>query len=125
MDLCEVGRSAYEDEDDSDDDELSPLKRLTALSTGAERYLADPLLRKSDPKTYADHWQRACSFYPTLARMARDCGSSMATSVPSESVFSITGLQIVKRRNTLAPKTMGMILFLRSWGLLPDEGGDW
>jgi hypothetical protein len=117
-----------DDNDSSDDglalDELSPLKRLTTLSTEAERYLADPLLRKSDPKTYADYWQGACSFYPILARMARDYGSFMATSVPSESVFSIAGLQITKRRNRLAPKKMGMILCLRSWGLLPDEDDD-
>jgi hypothetical protein len=56
--------------------------------------------------------------------MARDYGSLMATSVPCESVFSIAGLQITKRRNRLAPKTMGMIMCLRSWGLLPDEDDD-
>jgi hypothetical protein len=117
-----------DDDDSSDDelalDELSPLKRLTALSTEAERYLADPLLRKSDPKIYTDYWQGACSFYPILARMARDYSLLMATSVPCESVFSIAGLHITKRRNRLAPKTMGMILCLRSWGLLPDEDDD-
>jgi hypothetical protein len=39
-------------------------------------------------------------------------------------VFSIAGLQITKRRNRLAPKTMGVILCLRSWGLLPDGADD-
>jgi hypothetical protein len=51
----------------------------------------------------------------------------MASSVPSESVFSIAGLQITKRRNRLAPKTMGIIMCLRSWGLIqdsPDDGDD-
>jgi hypothetical protein len=56
--------------------------------------------------------------------MARDYGTIMASSVPSESVFSIAGLQITKRRNRLSPKTMGVILCLRSWGLLPDEADD-
>jgi len=56
--------------------------------------------------------------------MAQDYGTIMASSVPSESVFSIAGLQITKRRNRLALKTMGVILCLRSWGLLPDKADD-
>jgi hypothetical protein len=56
--------------------------------------------------------------------MARDYGTILSTSVPSESVFSIAGLQITKRRNRLAPKTMGVIMCLRSWGLISEEGED-
>ena len=52
--------------------------------------------------------------------MARDFGSISATSVPSESVFSVAGLQITARRNRLAPKTMGIIMCLRSWGLIEE-----
>jgi hypothetical protein len=55
--------------------------------------------------------------------MARDYSTILASSVPSESVFSIAGLQITKRRNRLAPKTMGVIMCLRSWGLI-EEGKD-
>jgi hypothetical protein len=57
--------------------------------------------------------------------MARDYGTIIASSVLSESVFSIAGLQITKRCNRLAPKTMGVIMCLRSWGLIeesPDDG---
>jgi hypothetical protein len=56
--------------------------------------------------------------------MAQDYGTILSTSVPSESVFSIAGLQITKRRNRLAPKTMGVIMCLRSWGLISEEGED-
>ena len=56
--------------------------------------------------------------------MARDYGTILSTSVPSESVFSIAGLQITKRRNRLALKTMGVIMCLRSWGLINEEGDD-
>jgi hypothetical protein len=56
--------------------------------------------------------------------MARDYGTILSTSVPSESVFSIAGLQITKRRNRLAPKTIGVIMCLRSWGLINEEGDD-
>ena len=55
--------------------------------------------------------------------MARDFGTILSTSVLSELVFSITGLQITKRRNRLVPKTMGVIMCLRSWGLI-EEGKD-
>jgi hypothetical protein len=56
--------------------------------------------------------------------MARDYGTILSTSVPSESVFSITGLQITKRRNRLAPKTMGLLMCLKSWGLLNEDSDD-
>jgi hypothetical protein len=55
--------------------------------------------------------------------MARDFGTILATSVPSKSVFSIARLQITRRRNRLAPKTIGVIMCLRSWGLI-EEGKD-
>jgi hypothetical protein len=56
--------------------------------------------------------------------MAQDYGTILSTSVPSELVFSIAGLQITKRRNRLAPKTMGVIMCLRSWGLINEEDDD-
>jgi hypothetical protein len=56
--------------------------------------------------------------------MAQDYGTILSTSVPSESVFSIAGLQVTKRRNRLAPKTIGVIMCLRSWGLISEEGED-
>jgi hAT family C-terminal dimerisation region len=77
-----------------------------------------------DKKTYTEFWKGASTFYPILARMARDYGTILSTSVPSESVFSIARLQITKRRNRLAPKTMGVIMCLRSWGLISEEGDD-
>jgi hypothetical protein len=82
------------------------------------------LLKKADKKTYAKYWKGASTFYPILAQMAQDYGTILSTSVPSESVFSIAGLQITKRRNRLAPKTMGVIMCLRSWGLISEEGED-
>lgn len=52
--------------------------------------------------------------------MARDYSTIMATSVPSESVFSIAGLVITRLRNKLSPDTMGKIMYFKSWGLLDD-----
>jgi len=56
--------------------------------------------------------------------MARDYSTILSTSVLSESVFSIAGLQITKRQNRLAPKTIGVIMCLKSWGLISEEGDD-
>jgi hypothetical protein len=56
--------------------------------------------------------------------MAQDYSTILSTSVLSKSVFSIASLQITKRRNRLAPKTMGVIMCLRSWGLINEEGDD-
>jgi hypothetical protein len=81
-------------------------------------------LKKADKKTYAEYWKGASTFYLILTRMAQDYSTILSTSVPSELVFSITGLQVTKRRNRLAPKTMGVIMCLRSWGLISEEGED-
>jgi hypothetical protein len=60
-------------------------------------------------------------FYPVLAQIARDYGTILSTSVPLESVFSISGLQVTKRRNRLAPKTMEVIMCLQIWGLIHED----
>jgi hypothetical protein len=46
--------------------------------------------------TYSQYWKGASTFYPVLARIVRDYGTILSTSVPSKSVFSIAGLQITK-----------------------------
>jgi hypothetical protein len=56
--------------------------------------------------------------------MARDFSTILSTSVPSELVFSVARLQITKRRNRLALKTMGVIMCLRSWGLIEESKED-
>jgi len=108
-----------ETEDEDSDDELALYGVIQTVphslsGTEAQRYLNEPLLKKGDKMTYIQYWKGASTFYPILARIARDYGTILSTSVPSESVFSIAGLQITKRRNRLAPKTMGVIMCLRS-----------
>jgi hypothetical protein len=105
-----------------------PYSLIKSFSIKAQQFLNKPLLKKGDKMTYSQYWKGAMIFYPVLARMAQDYSTIFSTSVPSELVFSIAGLQITKRRNRLAPKTMGIIICLRSWGLVnegsDDEGGD-
>jgi hypothetical protein len=66
----------------------------------------------------------ASTFYPILGCISRDYSIILATSILSEAVFSIAGLQITKRRNKLVLKTVGMIMCLRSWGLIKDGPDD-
>jgi len=119
-----------EDEDLNNELALHRIINLVALSpvksfrSEVEQYLSKPLLKKSNKKTYAKFWQGASTFYPILGRMACDYGTILASSIPSEAVFSIAGLQITKRRNRLAPKTIGVIMCLRSWGLIKDAKDD-
>jgi hAT family C-terminal dimerisation region len=56
--------------------------------------------------------------------MACDYSTILASSVLSKAVFGIAELQITKRRNRLAPKTIGVIMCLRSWGLIKDAKDD-
>jgi hypothetical protein len=126
------GNPNTETEEEDSDDELAlhgviqtiPHSLIKSSGTEAERYLNEPLLKKGDKRIYAEFWKDASTFYPILSRMARDYGTILSTSVLSELVFSIAGLQITKRRNRLAPKTMGVIMCLRSWGLINEEGDD-
>jgi len=88
----------------------------------AAKYLTSQPLKQHRKKeldiTYKAFWKAHES--PILAKMARDYGSIMATSVPSEAVFSIAGEIITKKRNKLATATMEKIMCLKSLGLLDD-----
>lgn len=118
-------------EDDYSEDELayeiqrvveSPVPEdVYQQGSEAERWLGTPCQPKSDKSTYSEYWKGMVTVYPILSRMARDYGCILASSVPSESVFSLAGLQIRKNRSRLAPKSMGIIMCLRSWGCLPEE----
>jgi hypothetical protein len=50
-----------------------------------------------------EFWSRHYTQYPTLAKIVRIVYSIMATSVPSESMFSDGGYEIWDRRNALGP----------------------
>lgn len=73
-------------------------------------YLEEPyIFRKDNPLEW---WKKREMLYPTLAKLARKYLSIVATSVPSERVFSKAGQVITERRNRLKPKYVNKILFL-------------
>lgn len=125
-------------EDEDDDPDIAWMKSRTGNATVTslpmftpappgilddelDRWLGMTRQQKGDHKTYSQYWKGMTTLFPVFQRMARDFGGILASSVASESVFSIAGLVSVRNRNRLAPKTMGIILLLRSWGCLPDE----
>lgn len=120
-----------EDEFLSDDEDIyygvehiasTPEPEEGRVLNDAEKYLNSlPIKRHKNSLqdvSYKGYWKTYES--PILVRMARDYSTIMATSVPSESVFSIAGLIITRLRNKLSPDTMEKIMCLKSWGLLDD-----
>ena len=79
---------------------------LSKVTTELNQFLLEPVVkRKEDPLAY---WKARELLYPTLAKMARKYFSVMATSVPSERIFSKTGQLVSERRSRLKPKAQSM-----------------
>lgn len=59
-------------------------------------------------------WKDMKSIYPILSKIAIKYLSTVATSVPSERMFSKVGLTLSKQRNRLTSKHLNKLLFLQS-----------
>ena len=67
--------------------------------------------RRDDPLAW---WRGRVQVYRELVPLARKSFCIVATSVPSERVFSKAGQLISVRRNRLAAKTVKMVMFLNA-----------
>ena len=82
------------------------------IPTDLKHYLNQPLLdRKADPIKY---WLQYERIYPTLSSIAKKYLPIMATSVPSERVFSRAGNILTDHRNSLSSEHLQQLLFLNS-----------
>lgn len=61
-----------------------------------------------------DWWKSNSHVYPRLHQIATKYLTVVATSVPSESLFSKAGLTATKQRSQIKPKRLSKILFLNS-----------
>ncbi len=80
------------------------------VHTEMDRYLKAPLIqRKADPLEW---WNDNKHIYPSIAKVASKYLCTLATSVPSERLFSVAGEVISHKRNSLKPQNVDMMLFL-------------
>ena len=74
------------------------------------QFVEEPVIgRHEDPLTW---WKERIHTFRHLIPLAKTSLCIVATSVPSERVFSKSGQLISARRNRLAPKTVPMVMFL-------------
>ncbi|XP_072380666.1 E3 SUMO-protein ligase ZBED1-like [Diabrotica undecimpunctata] len=75
-----------------------------------DRYLKEPLLlRTMDPLKW---WNERSNIYPRLFHLVKRRLCLVATSVPSERIFSKSGYVITERRNRITSKKVREIMFL-------------
>ena len=57
-------------------------------------------------------WKQNCGIFPNVAKIAKQYLCVPASSVPSERVFSLCGCIVNKKRASLAPENVDMLVFL-------------
>jgi hypothetical protein len=109
---------------DSDHDSESDLFKPRGIADFETEYAKwmrqQPTKRDTNILRY---WSSKEYEFPIIARIARDHLAIPATSAASESVFSIGGDIITKKRNRLSAGNTRRLLCLRDWGVL-EEGVD-
>ncbi len=80
-----------------------------ACRNEVNRYFSDPL---GDHGTL-DWWKGRAEAYPRLAALAKKYLSCPASSVPSERIFSLAGNIVSKKRASLKPENVDMLIFLK------------
>ncbi|XP_069600377.1 zinc finger BED domain-containing protein 4-like [Ranitomeya imitator] len=75
-------------------------------------YLEEPLIQRTlDPLSW---WKSRALFYPRLIKVMEGRLCIVATSVPSERIFSKTGQIITERRNRISPSKLRHLVFLNA-----------
>lgn len=81
-------------------------------------YLSSPVV-SFDPKfDPIQTWKESRNVYPNLYKIAMKYLGLVATSVPSERLFSKAGATITQSRNRLLGKRLGKLIFL---GSIPES----
>lgn len=75
-------------------------------------YLEEPIIQRAeDPLSW---WQAKASVFPRLVKVMEGRLCIVATSVPSERIFSKTGQIISERRNRISPSKLRHLIFLNA-----------
>ena len=79
-------------------------------------YLSEPVMDNSEDRRFMDpfkYWRKNKKFYSMLAVMAKKYLSAPPSSVPSESLFSDTGIIDSSRRQCLLAEKLEMLTFIK------------
>ena len=83
---------------------------LEEIKSELHRYkLEEPLDLESDPLKW---WLQRHTTYPHISKFLQGVWSLVATSVPSERVFSVAGNVINEKRSRLLPENVDKLVFL-------------
>ena len=88
----------------------SRMKKTYGINQELLRY---ECIESTDNDTFDTFWKRNSPILPILSDMARRYGCIPATSVPSESSFSIAGYLVRKTRTSLTAKNLKYSMFLK------------
>ncbi|CAH2019760.1 unnamed protein product [Acanthoscelides obtectus] len=91
---------------------VSSVNPLTAGIIEVEKYLDEPLLQRDcDPFMW---WEQRKHVYPRLYVLMKSRLSIVATSVPSERIFSKAGQTLTEKRSSRQGQKVSMLLFWNS-----------
>ncbi|KAH9762673.1 BED-type domain-containing protein [Citrus sinensis] len=80
-----------------------------------DRYLEDPLVKRTPDFDVLQWWKMNKGKYPILAEMAKDLLAIPVTTVASESAFSTGGRTLSPHRSRLHPDTLEAIMCSQHW----------
>lgn len=95
---------------DGDDQAPASVSLNELILSEISRYKAKPLLALNEK--ILDWWQSHGPRYPNLKKMAKKYLAIVATSVPSERLFSTAGNIINAKRSSLDPSNVEKLIFL-------------
>ncbi|XP_033511860.1 zinc finger BED domain-containing protein DAYSLEEPER-like [Nicotiana tabacum] len=103
-------------------DRLSSFDRFVASSSSnmdtrseLDSYLEENVLPHTPSFDILSWWKTNRIKFPTLQKMARDLLAILASTVTSESAFSISGRLISPHRSRLHPTTLEALMCARTW----------
>lgn len=88
-------------------------KFSNSRSKELDEYLEAPRVTRNTD--ILEWWQKHDSIYPSLARMARDVLSTLASSVPIERFFSTGSLTMTAKRTRLGDESLKSLMCINSW----------
>ncbi|KAM5575092.1 zinc finger BED domain-containing protein DAYSLEEPER-like [Rosa sericea] len=91
----------------------------TTSSNDLQMYYDLPTIEVDDDNQFSvlSWWKSNESLYPVVSLMARDLLTIPASTVASESCFSVGGRIVSERRASLSPNTIEALICLKDWSL--------